>query len=109
MLPAKFRSISVFTFVYIFHPVIVIFGWASISSTNILVFFRYPQALHFLELLQYDQFRKELANQQCAKFIDDQQLLHWQHYQRKRVQLLTAQNEHASEMGQMSDVKPSWT
>ena len=62
--------------------------------------FRYPQALHFLELLQYEHFRKELVNSQCAKFIDDQQLLHWQHYQRKRMQLLTAQTEH---MGQLAN------
>ena len=32
-------------------------------------------------------------NAHCAKFIDDQQLLHWQHYQRKRVKLLTDQVE----------------
>jgi mediator of RNA polymerase II transcription subunit 31 len=44
--------------------------------------------LFFLELLQYEHFRKELVNSQCAKFIDDQQLLHWQHYQRKRMTLL---------------------
>lgn len=72
-----------------------------------LFHYRYPQALHFLELLQYEQFRKELANQQCSKFIDDQQLLHWQHYQRKRMQLLAAQDEHAREMGPMADTKPS--
>ncbi|XP_045172715.1 mediator of RNA polymerase II transcription subunit 31-A-like [Mercenaria mercenaria] len=67
-------------------------------------YLKYPQALHFLELLQYEQFRKELANQQCAKFIDDQQLLHWQHYQRKRVQLLGAEAEHVQ---QMKETKPS--
>ncbi|XP_052800714.1 mediator of RNA polymerase II transcription subunit 31-A-like [Mya arenaria] len=67
-------------------------------------YLKYPQALHFLELLQYEQFRKELANQQCAKFIDDQQLLHWQHYQRKRVQLLAAEAEHGQEM---TETKPA--
>lgn len=41
-----------------------------------------------IELLQYEHFRKELVNSQCAKFIDDQQLLTWQHYQRKRNALL---------------------
>ena len=46
-----------------------------------------------LELLQYEHFRKELVNSQCAKFIDDQQLLHWQHYHRKRAKLLNAQAE----------------
>jgi len=54
-------------------------------------YLKYPQCLHMLELLQYEQFRKELMNAQCAKFIDDQQLLHWQHYQRKRMKLLQEQ------------------
>lgn len=43
-----------------------------------------------LELLQYEHFRKELVNAQCAKFIDEQQLLHWQHYSRKRMRLQQA-------------------
>nr|XP_060613634.1 mediator of RNA polymerase II transcription subunit 31 [Anolis sagrei ordinatus] len=51
---------------------------------------RYPQCLHMLELLQYEHFRKELVNAQCAKFIDEQQILHWQHYSRKRVRLQQA-------------------
>lgn len=46
--------------------------------------------LHFLDLLQYEHFRKEISNSQCAKFIEDQQLLHWQHYIRKRTRLLQA-------------------
>jgi len=54
-------------------------------------YLKYPQSLHMLELLQYEQFRKELMNSQCARFIDDQQLLHWQHYQRKRMRLLQDQ------------------
>lgn len=51
---------------------------------------RYPQCLHMLELLQYEHFRKELVNAQCAKFIDEQQILHWQHYSRKRMRLQQA-------------------
>ncbi|MEQ2213314.1 hypothetical protein XENOCAPTIV_012841 [Xenoophorus captivus] len=50
-------------------------------------FLKYPHCLHMLELLQYEHFRKELVNAQCAKFIDEQQLLHWQHYSRKRTRL----------------------
>ncbi|PIK33017.1 putative mediator of RNA polymerase II transcription subunit 31 [Apostichopus japonicus] len=50
-------------------------------------FLKYPQCLHFLELLQYESFRKELANAQCVRFIEDQQLLHWQHYSYKRMRL----------------------
>ena len=44
-----------------------------------------------LELLQYEHFRVELVNTQCTKFIDEQQLLHWQHYTRKRLELLNKQ------------------
>jgi hypothetical protein len=54
---------------------------------------RYPHCLHMLDLLQSEHFRKELMNSQCARFIDDQQLLHWQHYQRKRMRLLSEQAE----------------
>ena len=43
-----------------------------------------------LELLQYEHFRKELVNAQCAKFIDEQQILHWQHYSRKQMRLQQA-------------------
>ena len=44
-------------------------------------------------MLQYEHFRRELMNQQCAKFIEDRQLLHWQHYQRRRMKLLQEQCE----------------
>lgn len=62
-------------------------------------FFRYPQCLFMLELLQSEHFRKELMNSQCTKFIDDQQLLHWQHYQRSRVRLLQEQAERVLAQG----------
>ena len=51
-------------------------------------FLKYPMCLHFLDLLQYSEFRKELANSKCTKFVEEQQLLHWQHYIRKRSKLL---------------------
>lgn len=51
-------------------------------------YLKYPMCLYFLDLLQYPEFRKELANAKCAKFIEDQQLLHWQHYIRKRSKLI---------------------
>lgn len=57
------------------------FFWVSIFS------FRYPQCLHFLELLQYEHFRRELVNPACAKFIDEQQILHWQYYCRRRMRM----------------------
>jgi len=53
-------------------------------------YLRYPQCLHMLELLQYKQFRDELVNTPCAKFIEDQMLLHWQYYTRKRIRLQEA-------------------
>ncbi|CAG0890794.1 unnamed protein product [Cyprideis torosa] len=56
-------------------------------------FLKYPMCLHFLNLLQYDAFRKKLNTVQCAKFIDDQQLLHWQQYTFKRGQLLNQMAE----------------
>uniref|UniRef100_A0A8C6QV37 Mediator of RNA polymerase II transcription subunit 31 n=1 Tax=Nannospalax galili TaxID=1026970 RepID=A0A8C6QV37_NANGA len=49
-----------------------------------------PRCLRMLELLQYEHFGKELVNVQCAKFIDEQQILHWQHYSAKRVRLQQA-------------------
>lgn len=51
-------------------------------------FLKYPMTLYFLDLLQYSEFRKEMANSKCAKFVEDQQLLHWQHYIRKRCKLV---------------------
>jgi len=50
-------------------------------------FLKYPMSLYFLDLLQHPEFRKELANNKCSKFVEDQQLLHWQHYIRKRSKL----------------------
>ncbi|RWS27601.1 transcriptional regulator SOH1-like protein [Leptotrombidium deliense] len=54
----------------------------------IMNLYRYPMCLSFLDLLQYEHFRKEITSGQCAKFIEDQQLLHWQFYIRKRTRLL---------------------
>jgi len=59
-------------------------------------YLKYPQCLMMLDLLQSEHFRKELMNSQCARFIDDQQLLHWQHYQRKRMRLLNEQAERST-------------
>lgn len=44
--------------------------------------------LYFLDLLQHEHFRREVVNAQCTKFIDDQQILLWQHYTRRRTRLL---------------------
>ncbi|XP_050732705.1 mediator of RNA polymerase II transcription subunit 31-like isoform X3 [Eriocheir sinensis] len=61
-------------------------------------FLKYPMCLYFLDLLQYENFRKEIVNGQCCKFIDDQTVLHWQHYSRKRMKLLeTGANQQGSQ------------
>ncbi|CAB1352587.1 unnamed protein product [Coregonus sp. 'balchen'] len=67
---------------------------------NYLKYLLYPHCLHMLELLQYEHFRKELVNAQCAKFIDEQQLLHWQHYSRKRTRLQQALAEQQQQQQQ---------
>ena len=50
-------------------------------------YLKYPQCLHFLDLLQEESFRREIANSQCTKFIEDQQLSHWDHFTKKRSQI----------------------
>ncbi|PNF24442.1 hypothetical protein B7P43_G09670 [Cryptotermes secundus] len=55
--------------------------------------FVYPMCLYFLDLLQYEHFRREVVSAQCTKFIDDQQILLWQHYTRRRTRLLQSQAE----------------
>uniref|UniRef100_A0A1I7YSN2 Mediator of RNA polymerase II transcription subunit 31 n=1 Tax=Steinernema glaseri TaxID=37863 RepID=A0A1I7YSN2_9BILA len=50
---------------------------------------KYPQCLHFLEALQSAQFREAIASTSAAKFIEDQQILQWQYYVRKRARLYT--------------------
>merc|ERR1712136_535877 len=61
------------------------------KDPNYAKYLKYPMCLHFLDLLQYEHFRKEIVSSQCSRFIEDQQLLHWQHYTRKRVKLLQNQ------------------
>lgn len=50
-------------------------------------YIKYPMCLYFLDLLQYEHFRREIVNAQCCKFIDDQAILLWQHYTRRRTRL----------------------
>lgn len=49
---------------------------------------RYPQCLAMLELLKYNSFREAISNQACAKFIEDQMILQWQFYNRKRDRIM---------------------
>jgi mediator of RNA polymerase II transcription subunit 31 len=43
----------------------------------------YPQCLRLLEMLQHEQFLKQIVNAQCSKFVDEQLLLVWLHYKKK--------------------------
>lgn len=67
-------------------------------------FIKYPMCLHFLDLLQAEHFRRELTSTQCSKFIDDQIILHWHHYARKRTRLFSSI---ASSQGQQGQQKPN--
>ncbi|CAD6184709.1 unnamed protein product [Caenorhabditis auriculariae] len=54
---------------------------------------KYPQALHILEALQSPQFRDAMAAGSNAKFVEDQLMLQWQFYLRKRQRLCEDPNE----------------
>ena len=43
----------------------------------------YPQCLSLLEMLQHEEFLKEIVNAQCSKYIDEQLLLLWLHYKKR--------------------------
>ncbi|PZC83517.1 mediator of RNA polymerase II transcription subunit 31 [Helicoverpa armigera] len=51
-------------------------------------YLKYPMCLHFLELLQHEAFRRECVSAQVCKFMDDQAILLWQHYTRRRTRTL---------------------
>uniref|UniRef100_A0A3Q2XYP5 Mediator of RNA polymerase II transcription subunit 31 n=1 Tax=Hippocampus comes TaxID=109280 RepID=A0A3Q2XYP5_HIPCM len=53
-------------------------------------FLRERPFINYLKYLLYWKEPDYLVNAQCAKFIDEQQLLHWQHYSRKRTRLQQA-------------------
>lgn len=71
-------------------------------------YIKYPMCLYFLDLLQYEHFRREIVNSQCVKFIDDQAILLWQHYTRRRMKLLAAaqqnQNQSTQQNGQNQNI-----
>jgi len=60
------------------------------SKPDYVKFLKFPVCLHFLELLQHESFRKEIVKGECAKFLDDQTILHWQSYTRKRTRQVEA-------------------
>ncbi|XP_031836194.1 mediator complex subunit 31 isoform X2 [Nomia melanderi] len=68
-------------------------------------YLKYPMCLYFLDLLQYEHFRREVVNSQCTKFIDDQQILLWQHYTRRRTRLLQAAAEQTQHVNPQNNEK----
>lgn len=60
-------------------------------------FLTYPQCLHFLELLQSEHFRREIATGQCMSFVENQQLMHWQYYTKKRLEFTQAVMERSKQ------------
>jgi len=67
-------------------------------------YLKYPVSLHFLELLQHESFRKEIVSGQCARFLDDQVVLHWQHYSRKRAKLFESSANQQNQPNHSSDL-----
>jgi len=55
-------------------------------------FLKYPMCLYFLDLLQSEEFRRKIVTAPCVKFIDDQAILLWQHYTRRRTKTLDQQH-----------------
>ncbi|XP_026475033.1 mediator of RNA polymerase II transcription subunit 31-A isoform X1 [Ctenocephalides felis] len=75
-------------------------------------YLKYPMCLYFLDLLQYEHFRREVANAACCKFIDDQAILLWLHYTRRRTKLSALPNGvpqigHSDQNGQTTSVNPT--
>jgi mediator of RNA polymerase II transcription subunit 31 len=60
------------------------------SNTNFSK--QYPMCLYFLDLLQSEEFRRKIVTAPCVKFIDDQAILLWQHYTRRRTKTLDTQH-----------------
>jgi mediator of RNA polymerase II transcription subunit 31 len=54
------------------------------KEPDYIKFIKYPECLHFLDLLQYDGVCANLSNMDCISFVSDQQLLNWRFHQRKR-------------------------
>ena len=59
---------------------------------------RFPQCLVVLDLLKSSKFREAICNQTCARFIEDQILLHWQFYNRKRNNINTVKSKEMSKI-----------
>nr|Q8MPD6.1 RecName: Full=Mediator of RNA polymerase II transcription subunit 31; AltName: Full=Mediator complex subunit 31 [Taenia solium]CAD21541.1 hypothetical protein [Taenia solium] len=74
--------------------------WKSPSYSR---FITYPFCLHMLDLLQSPDFRREVAHESVTRFIDDQMLLHWKNYLRKRAEMV---NKHVQSLDAMATPGP---
>ncbi|VDD80541.1 unnamed protein product [Mesocestoides corti] len=74
--------------------------WKSPSYSR---FITYPYCLHMLDLLQSPDFRREVARDPVTRFIDDQMLLHWKNYLRKRAEMI---NKHVHSLDPMPTPGP---
>ena len=52
-------------------------------------FLVYPHALYFLDLLQQEDFRKQLKDMGFAEMVHRQQFYHWMHYQQNRLRKIS--------------------
>ncbi|KAL3989945.1 Mediator of RNA polymerase II transcription subunit 31 domain protein [Acanthocheilonema viteae] len=67
---------------------------------------KYPQCLHFLEAVQSSAFREAITCTANAKFIEEQQLLQWQYYTRKRHRLHMYTTEHDDDEQEWKQQQP---
>ncbi|XP_050316031.1 mediator of RNA polymerase II transcription subunit 31 isoform X2 [Anthonomus grandis grandis] len=66
--------------------------------------------INYLKYLLYwkePEYAKELVNAQCTKFIDDQQILLWQHYTRRRSRLMATAAPNGANQEQNTSLPPS--
>lgn len=68
-------------------------------------FIRYPHCLHFLELLQFPQFREAFVKDgNVASFVHQQQSNHWSFYRANRMAFEEDGQEGAQEEAQEADL-----
>ncbi|XP_012273958.1 mediator of RNA polymerase II transcription subunit 31 isoform X2 [Orussus abietinus] len=70
-------------------------------------YFKDSAFINYLKYLLYwkepEYAKREAVNSQCTKFIDDQQILLWQHYTRRRTRLIQAATEQTQQSNPQSN------
>ena len=67
----------------------------------------YPQCLSLLEMLQHENFIKEIVNAQCSKYIDEQLLLLWLHYKKRHDWIRIDPTKGAKNVEKLIEHEPS--